>query len=115
MEDVTKRYSITVSLNLSASEEEYSAAKLVYIPPFSIVENATVKRSFELLYYHGEIIKRLARALYLGAMGDRDACDTAVEELRDYIMKNEDEYLLEFDSFLFVRRFINEVVFKPGT
>ena len=45
VEDVTKRYSSTVSLNLSASEEEYSPAKLVYIPPFSIVENATVKSS----------------------------------------------------------------------
>ncbi len=78
-------------------------------------ENATVKRSFELLYYHGEIIKRLARALYEGAMGNREECDTAVEELRDYIMKNEDEYLLEFDAYLFVRRFINEIVFKPGT
>ena len=78
-------------------------------------ENATVKRSFELLYYHGEIVKRLAKALYLGAIGNREESDVAVQELRDYVMKNEDEYLLEFDAYLFVRRFINEIVFRPGT
>ena len=78
-------------------------------------ENKTIKRSFQILYYHGEIMKRLAKALYLGAIGNREECDTAVNEIRDYVMKNEDEYLLEFDSYLFIRRFINEVVFKPGT
>lgn len=78
-------------------------------------ENATVKRSFDLLYYHGEIMKRLAEALYEGAMGNREECDKKVAILRDYIMKNEDAYLLEFDAYLFVRRFINEIIFKPGT
>ena len=78
-------------------------------------ENETIKRSFQILYYHGEIIKRFAKALYLGAINNREECDTAVVELKNYIMQNEDEYLLEFDSYLFVRRFINEVVFRPGT
>ena len=41
-------------------------------------ENATVKRSFDLLYYHGEIMKRLAEALYEGAMGNREECDKKV-------------------------------------
>ena len=72
-------------------------------------DNETVKRSFELLYYHGEIMKRLSKALFFGAIGQ--SYIKAVAELRAYIMRNEDKYYMEFDAYLFIRRFVNEVLF----
>lgn len=73
-------------------------------------ENDAVRRSFELLCYHGEIMKRFAKALWLGAVGQ--PYESEVDELKAYIMQNEDNYILEFDAYLFIRRFLNEVVFK---
>lgn len=73
-------------------------------------ENETIRRSFRILYYHGEIMKRLAKALWLGAMGQ--PYDKEVDELKAYVMQNEDSYVFEFDAYLFIRRFLNEVVFK---
>ncbi len=72
--------------------------------------NETIKRSFEILYYHGEIMKRLSKALFFGAIGQSYV--KAVAELRAYIMRNEDKFYMEFDAYLFIRRFINEVLFK---
>ena len=55
-------------------------------------------------------MKRLAKALWLGAMGQ--PYDKEVDELKAYVMQNEDSYVFEFDAYLFIRRFLNEVVFK---
>jgi hypothetical protein len=75
-------------------------------------ENPTVRRSFELLGYHGEIVKRFAKALFFGSIGQEQLYLKSVAELRAYIMRTEDKFYLDFDAYLFVRRFINEVIFK---
>ena len=55
-------------------------------------------------------MKRLSKALFFAAIGQPYL--KAVAELRAYIMRNEDKYYMEFDAYLFIRRFINEVLFK---
>ena len=94
-------------IKIPALVDEFSANAAEYL---ETENNETVKRSFELLYYHGEIMKRLSKALFFAAIGQPYL--KAVAELRAYIMRNEDKYYMEFDAYLFIRRFINEVLFK---
>ena len=58
-------------------------------------------RSWELMDFHGEMVKRLAKACYHSAMGNKKQAHEAWEKTMEYVWMNEDTVQGEFDGHSF--------------
>lgn len=95
----------------SEAAEKFSKA-LEYIEKFkaeadgyiNAAEDGCRARSFELLKMHTEIAKGFGKALLEGAKGNKATLKEKFDELALYVMKNEEDYALEFDGCLYVKR-----------
>lgn len=64
-------------------------------------ENNTHKKSWKLLWYHTEFIKRYAEILLVHSKGDEEKADKLRADMIDYFSNYETDISLEFDLFLF--------------
>ena len=68
------------------------------------LDNASQRKSWELLKIHHKQCEMLAEALVLGSGGNIKAAQEKCLELIDYLALHEDDYALYFEYLLYLKR-----------
>ena len=67
-------------------------------------ENECHRKSWEILEFHYGLVTDLAAGLESGAAGDMKSAQQHCYKLIDYLAKNEDDFALYFDYYLYLKR-----------